>query len=163
MKKLIIMLSLIAFIPFTVAAQANNIGSCGWGSKLFQGQKGIAPQVLAVTTNGTSGNQTFAISSGTSGCTQNGVVTSSWKTAAYLDGNMTKFARDASRGNGETIDTLANLLQVRAEHRQIFAQTLKNNFRTIFASDSASSTEVLAALKTVLGSDETLRGYSVNI
>ena len=69
---------------FPVAAMAageNNIGSCGWGAKLFDGQQGVAPQVLGATTNGTFGNQTFAITSGTSGCTQDGAVKSNWKTA----------------------------------------------------------------------------------
>ena len=57
-------------------AQQENTG-CGLGTMLFDGQQGIAPQVLAVTTNGTSGNQTFGITSGTLGCTQDGVVKSS--------------------------------------------------------------------------------------
>lgn len=76
--------AMIAVIPMAAMASGeNNVGSCGWGSKVFAGQRGLAPQVLAATTNGTSGNQTFAISSGTSGCTQDGAVTSTWKTAMY--------------------------------------------------------------------------------
>lgn len=51
-------------------AGENNVGSCDWGTKLFEGQSGIAPQVLAVTANGTFWNQTFGISFGASGCTQ---------------------------------------------------------------------------------------------
>ncbi|HKB84382.1 MAG TPA: DUF3015 family protein, partial [Burkholderiales bacterium] len=62
----------IALSALPAMAFADNVGTCGWGSKLFDGQKGAAPQVLAVTTNGTFGNQTFGISSGTSGCTQDG-------------------------------------------------------------------------------------------
>ncbi|MGH8759512.1 MAG: DUF3015 family protein, partial [Burkholderiales bacterium] len=73
MKKVLIA---IAMSALPALAFADNIGSCGWGAKLFDGEKGTAPQVLAVTTNGTFGNQTFGISSGTSGCTQDGTVTS---------------------------------------------------------------------------------------
>ena len=58
MKKLLF--PLVVFLPVTAFAAANNVGSCGLGSKVFEGQKGVAPQVLAVTTNGTFGNQTFA-------------------------------------------------------------------------------------------------------
>ncbi|MDE2000936.1 MAG: DUF3015 family protein, partial [Burkholderiales bacterium] len=55
MKKL---LAAALMIAAGSAMAQNNVG-CGWGSALFNGQKGVAPQVLAATTNGTSGNQTF--------------------------------------------------------------------------------------------------------
>jgi hypothetical protein len=74
-----------AAIPLAAQAADDEVGTCGWGSKLFEGQSGLGPKVLAVTTNGTLGNQTFAISSGTSGCTQDGTVRSSWKLAAFID------------------------------------------------------------------------------
>ena len=51
MKK--ILLAALVSLPVTAFAAANNVGSCGLGSKVFEGQNGIAPQVLAVTTNGT--------------------------------------------------------------------------------------------------------------
>ncbi|MEZ4753835.1 MAG: DUF3015 family protein [Bdellovibrionota bacterium] len=38
---------------------------------------------------------------------------SSWKTAAFVDSNMNKFARDISRGEGESLDTFASLLGVK--------------------------------------------------
>lgn len=81
MKKIVVAALVTLAAASSMAAQ-NNVGSCGWGSKVFEGKSGIAPQVLAVTTNGTSGNQTFGITFGTSGCTQDGVVSSSWKTAS---------------------------------------------------------------------------------
>ena len=76
MKKLLAVSVLAAMPLAAMAAGENNVGSCGWGSKVFDGQSGIAPQVLAATTNGTSGNQTFAITTGTSGCTQDGAIRS---------------------------------------------------------------------------------------
>ena len=100
MKKLLF--PLVVFLPVTAFAAANNVGSCGLGSKVFEGQKGVAPQVLAATTNGTSGNQTFGITSGTLGCSQDGVVSSNWKTALFIDGNKSQLARDAASGQGET-------------------------------------------------------------
>ena len=111
MKK--ILLAALVSLPVTAFAAANNVGSCGLGSKVFEGQNGIAPQVLAVTTNGTFGNQTFGITSGTLGCTQDGVVSSNWKTAMFIDGNKSQLARDAASGQGETLDALAALLKER--------------------------------------------------
>jgi hypothetical protein len=34
-------------LPAAAFAQVNNVGSCGWGSKLFDGQSGVVPQGLA--------------------------------------------------------------------------------------------------------------------
>src|SRR5688572_19648643 len=118
MKKHLAIALLISVAPgVTMAAGENNIGSCGWGSKVFEGQQGVVPQVLGATTNGTSGNQTFAISTGTSGCTQDGVVKSNWKTAMFIDGNKEKLARDMSIGSGETLDSLASLIGVRDDQK----------------------------------------------
>ena len=158
MRKLILVL--FASLALASVASAQNVGSCGWGSKLFSGQKGIFPQSLAVTTNGTSGNQTFAITSGTSGCTQDGVVKSSWRTAAFVDANMNKFARDISRGEGESLDTFAGLLDVEEGDKAEFNSTLKNQFASVFPSSQASTDEVLSGLKGVLASSNRLSVYA---
>lgn len=152
----------LVFISLAVAATAaaQNVGHCGWGSKLFDGQKGIAPQVLAVTTNGTSGNQTFAITSGTSGCTQNGVVRSAWKTAAFIDQNMNRLAKDVSRGEGESLMALASLLGVDQDNQVEFNQELQGNFAEIFASANVNSVHVYEAIKTTLAKNDNLSAYA---
>ena len=163
MKKMISTVALCALVASPAFAQSNNIGSCGWGSKLFMGQRGIAPQVLGATTNGTSGNQTFAITSGTSGCTQDGVVTSSWKTAAFIDGNMNKLALDMSRGEGESLSSLAALVGVSADDSSAFRASLQQNFDGIFSSSQVTSLEVAQNLKNVLAAHESLAKYSANV
>jgi hypothetical protein len=160
MKKLLAVASVAALFPAVAMAQANNIGSCGWGSKLFDGQSGVAPQVLAVTTNGTSGNQTFGITSGTSGCTQDGVVRSSWKTAMFIDGNKEKLARDMSVGSGETLDSLAQLLGVEAADRAQFDRAARENLQRIFPSSSAKTDEIVAGLREVLAANAQLSRYT---
>ena len=160
MKKVLILM-ILAILPVTAFAQ--NIGQCGWGAKLFDGQRGIAPQVLAATTNGTSGNQTFAITSGTSGCTQNGVVRSSWKTAAFIDNNMNKLARDISRGEGESLDSLASLVGVSEKDNALFAKTLQSNFDNIFVTNNSDSNAVYKNIKNTLASSKSLTTYSANL
>lgn len=156
--------ALVAFAPMTVmAAETNNVGTCGWGSKLFDGQQGIAPQVLAVTTNGTFGNQTFGITSGTSGCTQNGVVKSTWKTAMFIDGNKRKLARDMSRGQGETLASLASLIGVQPKDRATFYRVSQENFTRIFPSEGVTPREVRASLRAVVASNARLAKYSDHI
>lgn len=162
-KKLMVVAVAGMFSTGAMAAGENNTGSCGWGAKLFDGQHGIAPQVFAATTNGTSGNQTFGITSGTSGCTQDGVVKSSWKTAMFIDGNKAKLARDMSTGSGESLESLAKLIGVQDQHKATFFQTTKENFAKIFSSDNSTTDQVLASLKQVLASDSELAQYSLSI
>lgn len=142
---------------------ADDVGTCGWGSKVFNGQKGTAAKVMAVTTNGTSGNQTFGISSGTSGCSQDGVVSSNWKTAAYVGENMNRLALDMSRGEGESLNSLASLISVESQDLAKFNSTLKSNFAQIFNNSEVRSEQVVANIKTVLAADASLAKYSANI
>lgn len=160
MKKLLAVALVAAFPAAAMAAGENNIGSCGWGSKVFEGQRGLAPQVLGATTNYTFGNQTFAITTGTSGCTQDGAVSSNWKTAMFIDGNKQKLARDMSVGSGETLDSLAHLMGVQAEDRAAFDQVAKQNVARIFPSESASTLDIVVALRDVLAADARLARYT---
>ena len=162
MKKIIITAVLFA-LPAIAFAANNNIGSCGWGSKLFDGQKGVPPQALGATTNGTFGNQTFGISSGTSGCTQDGTVTSTWKSTMFIDGNKERLARDMSIGNGETLDSLAHLIGVRDEHRAKFNRAMQENLSRIFPSENVSTEQIVVALKDVLASDRELAQYAASV
>jgi hypothetical protein len=162
MKKLCTVVAVLAVFPVAaMAAGENNIGNCGWGSKLFDGQSGIAPQVLGATTNGFLGNQTFAISTGTSGCTQDGAIRSNWKTAMFIDGNKVALQRDMSIGGGEALDSLAHLLGVEAQDRVVFNRLAKDNLARIFPSEGAATDEVVVALRGVLASDARLARYLV--
>lgn len=162
MKKLLGALLVVSVLP--MAASAQNVGQCGWGSKVFHGQSGIAPQVLAVTTNGTSGNQTFGITTGTSGCTQNGVVRSSWKTAYFIDANKTKLARDMSVGQGESLDALASLLGMEnGADKQVFFASVKDQFALVFPSSEVTTDQVVASLRDMLSANPELAQYSANI
>jgi hypothetical protein len=164
MTKLKLVLStatMIAVLPMAaMAAGENNVGSCGWGSKVFSGQRGVAPQVLAATTNGTSGNQTFGVTTGTSGCTQDGAVSSNWKTAMYIDGNKDKLAMDMSKGSGESLDSLAQLLGVKDADKAAFSRVTKENFARIFVGEQASAEQIALGLKQVLSADSTLAQYA---
>lgn len=158
-----VLLAAVFAIGSSSAMAANNVGSCGWGSKVFDGQSGIAPQVLAVTTNGTSGNQTFGITSGTSGCTQDGTVASTWKTAMFIDGNKNALARDTSAGQGETLDALAQLIGIEAQDKAAFARVAQQNFARIFPSTDVSAEQIRLSLRDVVAADADLSKYAAAI
>lgn len=162
-SKFLVAIAAVSASAGAFAAGENNVGSCGWGSKLWTGQSGVLPQVMATWTNGTLGNQTFAISTGTSGCTQDGAVTSNWQTAMFIDGNKEKLARDVSRGQGETLDSLAKLIGVSEGHKAHFYQTAKRNFDRIFPAAQASTDDIMSGFKQVVADDESLKVYTAKL
>ncbi len=129
---------------------------CGVGAMIWKGQSGIAPHVLAATTNGTFGNQTFGMTTGTLGCQTNEAVRSM---AMYMDSNIDKIARDMSRGNGENLETLAVLLGVDAADRGEFRQLLQDNFATVFPSSDTTSDEATNAIVALLEKHQSLSKY----
>ncbi|ALP51657.1 hypothetical protein Tel_00045 [Candidatus Tenderia electrophaga] len=147
----------------STGAMAANVGECGWGSKVFDGQSGIVPQSLAVTTNGTFGNQTFGITSGTSGCTQDGTVNSSWQTAMFIDGNKKALARDTAAGQGETLEVLAELIGLDAQDKVAFNRLTQENFARIFPSSDVSAAEIQTSLRDVVAADAELSKYATAI
>jgi len=156
MKKLIAILSLVGIFP--VAALAGADGSCGVGSMLFRDQKGVAPQVFAMTTNAWTG-QVFAVTSGTSGCTPNAEVSSNWKTAMFIEGNKDQLARDMSVGSGETLASLSHLLGIESKDQAAFNRLTKDNVARIFTTENVPTEQVVASLREVLASDATLSHY----
>lgn len=159
MKKLIATFFFIAVFPVAALAANDNVGGCGVGSLIFKGQSGVAPQVLAITTNGTFGNQTFGITTGTLGCTQDGVVHSNMKTAMFIDSNKGQLARDMSVGSGETLAALSHLLGVESQDQAAFNRLTKDNVARIFTTESVATEQVIATLREVLAADSTLSHY----
>lgn len=155
MKKIVIA-SLLVLTPLAAQASGGSAG-CGLGSTLFDGQSGVVPNVLAVTTNGTLGNQTFGITSGTLGC--NGSDTVSAAADTFLDANMERVARDMSTGQGEALETLATLIGIEEADKGAFYTASHENFKRIYSRDDVTSGEVLASLKAVMQSNSALAKY----
>lgn len=159
MKKAIAIVALATAFPMAAFADQDNVGGCGVGSLLFKGQSGVVAQVLAVTTNGSTGNQTFGISSGTLGCTQDGVVHSNMKTAMFIGNNKDALARDMSVGNGEALASLSHLMGVKQEDQAEFNRVTKDNVARIFAKDNVTTQQIVASLREVLASNTELSQY----
>lgn len=142
MKKLYLSSLLIAG-ALVLASNASAIDStgCGLGSMAWRGQSGIGPQVLAATTNGSFGTQTFGITFGTSGCDPNGRVTGGTgrMMLAFLENNMEQYALDAAAGHGETIETMAGILNMDSEK---LGEMSKQNFATLFPNENVDAVEL---------------------
>ena len=159
MKKLLTVLSLVMALPTAALAQEGADGSCGVGSMLFKGQSGIAPQILAGTTNGSFSNQMFGVTSGTLGCSPKATVKSYMKSAMFIDGNKEQLARDMSVGSGEALASLSHLMGVEAKDQAAFNRLAKDNVARIFTTDGVATQQVISALREVLAADATLSQY----
>lgn len=120
---------------------------CGLGSMLFGAQPGLV-QVLAATTNGTFANQTFGITTGTSNCGLSGGAVVSARN--FVETNRETFAKDAARGDGETIATLSSLAG--CTDQQAVGAALQSDFNKVFASVQTSDRQVSANVIEVLKS-----------
>ena len=108
--RLAIALAMLLSASTTLAANSGlkgtgtyGLAGCGLGSLVFGNQPG-AVQILAATTNGTFGTQTFGITTGTSNC---GPGLMAQGTKSFVEANREVLAKDISRGTGEAIGALA--------------------------------------------------------
>jgi hypothetical protein len=159
MKKI---LAIALLATASSVALADNDAGCGLGSMVWAGQSGVAPKILAATTNGTSGNQTFGITSGTLGCQADGVIASAVRLNMFMGTNSERLARDMSAGQGESLDVLANLMNIKTEDKGAFFQAAKVNFGKIFAPENQTAGQVLAALQQVMAKDAVLSAYQAS-
>ena len=141
MKKII---SLIAAIGLTTAVYANENTGCGLGSLIIKDQSTSVLQALAATTNGTSGNQTFGITSGTSNCNKPSDFVSNDKLNKFVEENMDELALDISAGKGETLETVAKLMNV--ENNVEFSAKLQSNFTNIYSNENVTSATVIDSI-----------------
>jgi hypothetical protein len=152
MKKILLALVLVGFIAIPAvgfSANQQNTG-CGLGSIVMQGNDGLLFQVLAVTTNGTCGNQTFGISSGTLNCKAPGKFASRETINSYISDNMDNLANDIAKGNGEYLNTLAVLMEVPEGSRTAFYGKLQGNFKSIYPTASVTSADVLKNIEGIM-------------
>jgi len=123
--------------------QGYGTAGCGLGSLAFHAQPGMI-QVVAATLNGT-GMQTFGISTGTSNCD---IPEPGQQAAVFIEVNREILAKDASRGQGETIEGLASILG--CDDAATLGQALQTNFDNVFKkeNDSYGATRaILSAIK----------------
>ena len=125
---------------------------CGLGSLIFEPDSGFT-QIFAATTNGTSANQTFGISSGPSNCDDSGGGEESAK--SFVQTNRAALAKDIARGKGETIATLSELAA--CGDARVVGKRLQKKFRAIFPSSKVSDQEVSNRVVDVLREDSALQ------
>ena len=148
----------------SLAALADEAGQsghgCGWGNMVFEGQRGLLPHLLATTTNGTSGNATFGLTSGTNGCDSNQRIGYGGRSIFAMNGMLDNIAENMAQGHGEALDAYAVLLGIPTEDRAHFAKVTQQHFGEIFTSQNATGEQVLNNTLAVMSRDQVLSRYA---
>jgi len=126
------------------------MAGCGLGSMAFKDDDKIS-QVLAATTNGTFGTQTFGISTGTSNCTKNGLAKIEKETEMFVEVNYDVLQKEISQGKGETLNSFASLMGCESS---ALGKGLQSNYKKISA--ASNSSEFLSNVKSTIQSDAKL-------
>jgi hypothetical protein len=133
-------------------ANPDNGPGCGLGKLAWMdygGQKQIAPQVMMATTNGTFGSQTFGISSGTSGCTNDGVIIKN-KHINMASSTFDSLVQEMAQGQGEHLASLATLLGVPEEDRPVFFALVQEKYKDLIQSEQTTPLTMLQALQAAM-------------
>jgi len=146
MKKILI--SAVAVLALSTSAMAgvNSQTGCGLGSMIIKDDSSAVMLALQATTNGTSGNQTFGITSGTSGCSKTKFVMNE-RAQEFVASNMDILSKEIAVGHGESVDTLAELLNV--EDKAAFSASLQANYNSIYTSEKVEMSDVLDNIASV--------------
>jgi hypothetical protein len=146
-----VVFALLALVCPAGAVDQKNTG-CGLGSMAWEGQDGLVSQTFAATTNGTLGNQTFGITSGTSNCEQYKTWTMNEKVNVFVAENMDSVAKDIAKGEGEYLETMASLMDLNQAQRPQLYALLQKNFTRIYTSPAVSPADVLRNISQVAAS-----------
>src|SRR2546430_13003832 len=169
-KKLILVQVVVAFAVFsaTAALAAMNpdtgpgcgLGKVAWAE--YKHQKNILPQVLMATTNGTFGSNTFGISFGTSGCTNDGKWMAEQKVTMFAEINFENLSQEMAQGQGEHLASLATLMGVPAEHHAEFFAMTQERYTSLIQSGETTPVAMLKALNGAIAGHPVLAQFSTN-
>jgi hypothetical protein len=164
-KVLILTVAVLFSVQAGLAMAANpdtgpgcGLGKLAWGD--YKGQKEIAPQVMMATTNGTFGSGTFGISSGTSGCTNDGKIMSEHKTTMFAQLNFENLSQEMAQGQGEHLASLATLMGVPTEQQPAFFAMTQNQYTALFREGEASPVAMVKAINDAIATNPVLAQVS---
>jgi len=169
MKKVIILGAVGVFLAvqggFAMAAGNPDTGpGCGLGKLAWQNyphQKLIGIQTMEATTNGLMGNQTFGITSGTSGCTNDGKFWAEHKVNAFAALNFENLAQDMAQGHGEHIASLATLMGIPVDQQPAFFAMTQEKYESLVTAGETSPIAMVKALNEAVATHPMLANVSL--
>lgn len=145
MKKILVSIAAVVALSSSAMAGVNSQTGCGLGSLIIKDDSTAVMLALQATTNGTFGNQTFGITSGTLNCKKTQFVMNE-RAEEFVASNMDQLAKEIAIGHGESVDTLAELLKI--SDKATFSASLQANYNSIYANQNATMADVLDNIST---------------
>lgn len=153
MRKVLIALYAAALMTPTIALARGNhpMAGCGLGYVLLSNKDNArVTQILGATTNGTSGNQTFGITSGTSGCTEDGAVKLVKEAEVFAEVNLESLRREMAAGDGEFVRAFASLIVSDASKVPAMVKLFQAEYASLFPTPETNSADLLERLTSTL-------------
>jgi len=148
--------AILALAPASTA-----IAACGVGTTIWEGSEGTGAKILAFTTNFWT-FKGISTTSEISGCGEEDNIfkkVSSAKLRYYASQNLDHLASDFARGQGEHLDAIAHLIQLRVADRDEFRALAQNHFESLFPHDHVTAGEMLDHLRQLMIQNDTLSSY----
>jgi hypothetical protein len=149
MKRTLFLLAAVTLMAAAAHAAGQNDAGCGLGAQIFKENRPV-DQILAATTNGCIGSQTFGITTGTLGCSSGGLIKASKEREVFTATNFRALEQELASGSGQYEASLAAMTGCKAD---AFAAFAKAHYEAIFPSGKTTSTELLNNLDKEILSD----------
>ena len=156
MKRILGLILGIGLLMTSIAFAENNGSGCGLGKRLFEGKKGLLFNVLAVTTNQIYSTNTYAMTSGTSGCDADSVVLKEKEQEVFVAVNLDNLSQDMAQGDGMYLQALSGLMGCTSEAFGTFAEFAQDKYEVLFDTVDATAAGLLSGLKRELAAHPTL-------
>ena len=119
---------------------------CGLGAQIFKdGPKTMLHQSMAATTN-VAFSQTFAITTGSWGCTNNGKFVSIEHATLFANVNFDNLSQEMAQGGGEHLASLATLLGVPVEQQPEFFALTQEKYPSLMQAGKESPAAMIKTL-----------------
>lgn len=150
MKKVIVgivVASMMFATPVFAAEDVQRNTGCGLGASALKDSKFkvtlVGQLVMTFLNYAISGNGTFGITTGTSECKAPTKVVENERLKEFAVANLDNLAKDIAMGQGESLETLAELMSMPAESRGATYAKLQSNFSNIFTSENIEAADVV--------------------
>ena len=160
MKKLIKVASFaLVAASFSISVQAEERGAgCGVGKIVMEGKSGkdaaVSASLINWAVNYVFPAQLFGMTSGTLGCDVSQQVNNYQEKEEFVAQNQDSLSIDIVRGEGAHLESLASIIGVEADDKNVFFDHLQATSETIINQDN-----ILASIDVSLASDPQLQKY----
>ncbi len=140
----------------TFSASADDASSgCGLGWQVSK-KNSLLSSSIRNTTNATSSNQTYGMTSGTSGCAKHSIVQNDKAPLHYTEANYGNLVSEMAQGKGEFLRTYAAVLGCSPAAFEDFSNMTRTHYSDIIPHDQVTPDTLLKEVRTQIKNDSRL-------